>query len=359
MNRTYWLMLAIVFVGVANLNAADDDAPNAKEKPFARDRVDAAMERGIGYLMGEQFASGEIAGAINEGQRHQNLTAMTSLSIMAMAAAGHQPADATPQGKAMRNGLEFVLRPEALYRGHYFGNDGSRMYGHGITTLMLAEMLGMGVDDRQDRRIRSRLKSAVKLIRAAQAVDKDWRSEGGWRYTPQSNDSDLSVSVWQVMALRSAKNAGLDVPQESIEAAVEYIRRCYHEDREAFAYTPGGHPDFAMAAAGLLSMQVCGEYEADEVKGAADWLRERDLKYDHPWFFYGCYYYSQGMYQRGGDHARTARQRVEDLLLRRQTEDGSWVGQHGQERHAGKVYTTSMAVLSLSVKHHYLPIYQR
>ncbi len=329
------------------------------DNPFQKDRVDAAIQRGIDYLIAEQFSRGRWAGAINDGQDHNNLVAMTSLSIMAMAAVGHQPSDPTPQGKAMKAALDFVLKPENQLQEHYYGADGSRMYGHGITTLMLAEMLGMGADDQQDELIRTRLQNAVNLILASQQVPKGWRHQGGWRYSPNSSDSDLSVSVWQVMAMRSAKNAGIDVPSESIDAAVEYIRRCYSDRHGAFSYEPGRNPDYAMVAAGLLSMQVCGQYDADEVKAAADWLHRRELNYRHHWFFYGTYYYAQGMYQRGGRYADRARNRVEDILLRYQSDAGYWSASSGQERGAGRVYSTSMALLSLSVKYHYLPIYQR
>ena len=40
-------------------------------------------------------------------------------------------------------------------------------------------------------------------------------------------DADLSIIGWQLMALRSAKNAGFDVPVEAIDAAVECVRRHY------------------------------------------------------------------------------------------------------------------------------------
>ncbi len=83
------------------------------------------------------------------------------------------------------------------------------------------------------------------------------------------------------------------------------------------------------------------------------------VDYHNHWFFYGTYYYSQGMYQRKGQYAIKARRRVEELLLQHQSDDGSWHASEGQERNAGRVYSTAMAILSLSVKHHYLPIYQR
>jgi len=73
---------------------------------------------------------------------------------------------------------------------------------------------------------------------------------------------------------------------------------------------------------------------------------------------YGTYYYSQAMYQRGGDHAKIARKKVEEIMLKLQRGDGSWHGS-GSESSAGQVYSTSMAILALAVKYHYLPIYQR
>ena len=112
--------------------------------PIGQDHIDRAIERAIKYLISEQYDRGDVRGAINEGQKRQNMIAMTSLAIMAMAAVGHQPSDPTPEGKAMHQALEFVLKSSNQVQGYYYGADGSRMYGHGITTLMLAEMLGMG-----------------------------------------------------------------------------------------------------------------------------------------------------------------------------------------------------------------------
>lgn len=172
------------------------------------------------------------------------------------------------------------------------------------------------------------------------------------------------------MALRSAKNDGLKVPAESIQQAVDYLRRSFTApldsdgnppDREnGFSYTPNqNNPTYTMTAAGLLAMQVCGEYESPLVRHAADWLLKHPPKSEERFFFYGTYYYAQGMYQRGGEHAMTAERLVRESLLPRQQSDGSWNAVHGEESGVGRVYATSLAILSLSVKHHYLPIYQR
>ena len=335
------------------------------EKPkAAADKVDDALRRALKYLVAVQGKEGEIS------DRGANQTAMTSLAILAMAAVGTQAADDTPEGQAMKRALSFVLRQDRQDpQGYLGGRDGSRMYGHGITTLMLTEMLGMGVDGQMDVLIRERSKKAIEMILRSQSIKKDARNQGGWRYQPESGDSDLSVTVWQVMALRSARNAGMDVPKELIDNAVDYIKRCYQSKRgadgkpenmkSACGYEPGRQPEYAMAAAGLLSLQVCGAYDSPEVKGSADWLKEKKIEYGGEWYFYGTYYYAQGMYQRGGEYATNARKLVEEMLLTKQGPDGSWQGQSGQERGAGKVYATSLACLSLAVKFHFLPIYQR
>jgi hypothetical protein len=299
---------------------------------------------------------------------------MSSLAILALASLGHQPGDDTPEGHTMRRALDYVLRPEGQDGDGYFGasdphvGDGSRMYGHGITTLMLSEMMGMGADAKQDELIRQKCRKAIDLILRAQQIPKSEANRGGWRYLPDSGDSDMSVTVWQTMALRAAKNAGIDVPKEAINDAVRYIKRGYDPegDRRSGVSTSGGFGymgqgrELSTTAEGLLALQVCGEYEAEEVKGAAERLaRAGSIKQNERWFFYLTYYYATGMYQRGGKYADDAKRNVAEALLPLQARDGSWEGLGGEERQGGKIYATCLAVLSLAVKNHFLPIYQR
>ncbi len=334
------------------------------ENRFAKDEVDTAIEAAARFLLTNQRADGAITD-------RQYDTTMSALAIMALASTGNTPSTPSELGEASRKALAFVLRDDRQDKDGYFGNkDGSRMYGHGIVTLMLTEMLGMGADAEQDQLIESRGQRAINLILSAQQQSKPSQYAGAWRYTPNSNDSDLSVSVWQLMALRSAKNDGLKVPATAIEQAVAYLERSYTsrmdslgrpiEATAGFSYLPGNSsPSFAMTAAGLLAMQVCGQYESPQAIGASDWLIEHPPKWDERFFFYGAYYYAQGMHQRGGKHAETADELVRKLLLEKRQTDGSWSAPNGEEAGAGKVYSTAMAILSLSVKYHYLPIYQR
>ncbi len=342
-----WFHVAVVVSGQSQ------DAP-----------VDRAIDRAIDFLLTKQRDNGAIADRAHE-------TAMSALSIMAMASVGTTLSDPSPRGRAMNRALEYVLRDDVRNKQGYFGHrDDSKMYGHGIVTLMLTELVGMGVDPSQDARIYRSCRDGIDLILRSQQVLKSQLHRGGWRYQPDALDSDLSISVWQLMALRSAKNDGMEVPSVAIEDAVDYLERSFTTplDRQGrpteplggFSYTANQkNPTFTMTSAGLLALQVCGRYESPLVVSASDWLLANPPKWGDRFFFYGTYYYSQGMHQRGNQYAKQAEEIVEKILLDKQQADGSWVAQGGEENGPGTVYSTSLAILSLSVKYHYLPIYQR
>jgi len=337
-RKLFGVMAGLPFLSVAQ-------AANTKSGP-----VDKAMERGADFLFTSQQPNGALSRA--------RADAMTALGIMALASMGHQPTDPGKYGQALRKALGFILRerPPRIFNDDpnlvYFGTSNG-MYEHGITALCLTEMLGMGVGKKQETRLREVCRKALNLILWSQSRAKSSpKYRGGWRYSPISHDSDLSITAWQLLALRSGKGAGMDVPKDAIDAAVRYLKRSYSSQggKKGCAYVPGSSPSLAMAAAGLLSLQICGEYDSPEANGSAEWLSKQNAIGGH--FYYSTYYYSQAMQKRGGNVATKAREVVEKSLLEKPKENGSWNGRHGP------IYCTAMAMLSLSVKYHYLPIYQ-
>jgi hypothetical protein len=232
------------------------------------------------------------------------------------------------------------------------------MYAHGIATLMLAEVAGM-TDNALADRCRESLTKAVRVILASQSVRKDRHNAGGWRYQINSNDSDLSATGWQLLALRAAKNLGCDVPAEQIDVAVDYVKRCATRGNRGFGYQPGSAPTSTMTGTGILCMEICGVHHAEETLGAAQFLQQKPLQPDQEWFYYGVYYCTIGMFQVGGESWGRAKPHLIPMLLNLQTEGGSWHGRQGQEKGLGTVYATSLAVLALSAEYQFLPIYQR
>lgn len=317
-----------------------------------RQQIDQAIVRALDFLAQQQLASGAWS-----SDEIGPSPACTSLAIMAFLAAGHVPGEG-PYAVQLERGIRWVVEqqgPDGLFLDQ--GTHGP-MYTHGICSLMLAEVLGMTPQDSAVP-VRKALERAIELILIAQDVRKDQRNAGGWRYQPNSNDSDLSVTGWQLLALRAAKNVGCDIPAECIDRAVAYVKKCAVPGNEGFGYQPSVGTTPVRAGTGILCLEICGEHHSAEALGAANYLLRRPLISRDSFFYYGVYYCTVGMFQIGGKHWDVLRDHLEPLILSLQLPDGRWEPQQNEENRAGMIYCTSMAVLALSVEYQYLPIYQR
>lgn len=345
LSRTVaWLLTLSLLVAPALLRA---DKPTAQEQ-----QVDNAIVRALDYLARQQQPSGAwVIDSIGEE------TSGTALAVMAFLAAGHMPGEG-PYGKQIERGIRWVVQHQEKNGMLVARRSHGPMYSHGISTLMLAEVIGM-VDEADAPGVRRALEQGVRLILEAQALSKDRRHNGGWRYQADSRDSDLSVTGWQVMALRAAKDVGCDVPKESIDAAIEYVKQCSARDNRGFGYQPGNGQTPTLTGCGITCLEVCGDHQTPEAIGAAGYLLNDPLKYDSNYFYYGVYYTSIGMFKMGEPYAEKYRQHMIGLLLPIQEGEGSWTAVHGSERQHGRIYATSLAVLALAIEYRYLPIYQR
>lgn len=333
----------IVFIGT-NLYPAE---------PFA---VDAAARRGLDYLKASQKPDGSW-----ESGTFGRATSVTSLAVLAFLASGHGPGTPGPYRESVEGGVRYVLskqRPNGMLVSN--ASHGP-MYCHGISTLMLAEVVGMIPDEELARACRAALGKAVGLILTAQAVPKSPEHAGGWRYQPNSRDSDLSVSGWQVVALRAAKSAGCAVPAESIDRAVDYLARCAVPVRDGggFGYQPGQTPNNPRTGTGVLALVLCGRPDRPEVAAGADYLLTHPPRWTNEYFFYEVYYCAQASFQLGDRVFSAYYPKLVEILLDHQDKDGSWLSGDPNDRTGGRVYCTAMAALALAVEYRYLPIYQR
>ncbi|MDB5349688.1 MAG: hypothetical protein JWN86_935 [Planctomycetota bacterium] len=333
--------------------AVAQDVP--AEAPASDPKADAAMHRALEWLKANQKASGGW-----ESGNHGEMTSVTSLAVMAFLSAGHVPNEPGPYREAIERGVRYVLRNQKP-NGFLVSNPShGPMYCHGISTLMLAEVVGMAPSSSLADEIRPALVRAVELILKAQARKKPKDQEGGWRYQPDSIDSDLSVTGWQVMALRAAKSAGCAVSAEPIEKAIAYIKRCAHKDGGGFAYQAGGGPvNNPRTGTGTLALEICGEHLSPEAVAGAEYLLKHAPQWSSDYFFYEVYYAPQAMFQVGDKYFRGYYPKLVKVLLDHQDKNGSWLAGGGNDRTGGRVYCTSMAVLALAVEYRYLPIYQR
>ncbi len=349
----------------------DDARPDAADSPGERipdgsaskgmitPRTDQAIQRGLEYLSGRRH---HRDGSFGTGQYHGNV-AITSLAAMAFMAAGHQP-NRGRYGKVILDALRFVLSKENVGGGNpgFLHNPAMNthgpMYGHGFATLFLGEVYGM-VQDRQLREeLRAKLHAAVKLILSAQKKN----FEGAWRYMPNSQDADLSVTICQIMALRSARNAGIVVPKDAVDTCTKYVKACQDRMEGWFRYMKrigGNHQQgFARTAAGVCALNAAGIYKGPEVEAGLRFLHKNrpggmfmgrpDIHY-----FYGHYYAVQAMWTAGGQYWAEWYPAIRDELLSRQDGQGAWTDQICSH------YGTAMACIILQVPNNYLPILQK
>lgn len=323
-----------------------------KETPVTR-----AVDRGIDYLKKTQLADGSwLSPAYGKN------TGIVSLAALAFLSRGHEPGRGE-QGQAIDRAIAWLLEIQQDGLIHRDSQDShGALYSHGIATLLLGEAAGMVDEEMPAFENVSRVhRSAVNTILRAQNVPKSQGHAGGWRYTVTARYSDISVSGWQLLALRSAQESGLPVPKNSIERAVLFIRNCALPDG-GFDYFPGHREStLGRTGTGVLALQICGEHHSKEALQGGDWMLKNPLEWNDPFFYYSAYYSAQAMYQLGGTFWERWQPISEKVLLDKQEADGSWRLPPNApfEVKAGKVYTTALAILSLSVEFRYLPIYQR
>ena len=322
----------------------------------ARVRIDRALE----YLYRNQNPDGAWTDKV--GRKVHNSywgqvaphVGVTALAGMAFLSSGALP-DQGARGRyclAVRKALDFLM--DHTGSNGFIEANGSRMYSHAFATLFMAEALGTGMHP-DSKRLEQSLRRAVRLIVQAQ------NKEGGWRYLPGAADSDMSVTVCQVFALRGARNAGLQVPKETVDRAIDYVKKSFLPEIGSFKYQidqefPGfrSRYSFALTACGVATLYGAGDYDAFEIRDGLRFLWDNrppphvaPNRFD---YFYGNYYAAQAAFQAGGAYWTRWYEEVKRDLFQLQQRDGSWSDL------VGSSYATAMAAIILQLPNQYLPI---
>lgn len=359
-------MLALLALPTGAARAPKPAAPS-------RERVESAVQAGSAFLVSQQQATGAIADAA----RLQ--TALTSLAGLALLGAGHSPLNKSPEGVALRRAILFVLRTDRQTADGYFGAaDASVMYGHAVTTLFLCELLWRSADPEQEELIRRKAAAGCNFILGAQGAAKSTRRDtGGWRYKPDARDSDMSVTAWQLLALHAGVKADFSMSPRNGQAAAQYLKNAFAAEHGVFAYQvrakptaddkplqpEGRHKYFSTTAMGLLGLRICGQSRAPETAVATNFLLN-ELRFDPPgddkapstWMFHRLFFSTLALNNFTEAQVSLAGQAAERNFVGGQAADGSWNSGY-EGRNIGRVYCTSLALLSLEAKHQRLAIF--
>ncbi|NLX98504.1 MAG: terpene cyclase/mutase family protein [Rhodopirellula sp.] len=325
--------------------------------------TEAAVHRGLEWLAKNQRPGGSwsllrpyTSGAA-EGQ--ENEAAATAMALLAFQGAGNTHRFGEFQ-RVVADGWQWLLKQQGadgcfFQRGLYH----SRFYTQGQCTIALCELYGMTAD----QALREPAQRAIEYILNSQS------SEGGWRYIPQS-DSDVSVTGWILMAMQSARMAGLEVPDENFRRVERFLDKVALEGGSQYPYRRGEEARLSMTAEGLLCRQYLGWKQSDprliegmrwitSPENLIDFNKDRDAYY---W-----YYATQAAHHMEGDYWKrwneVMRQALPEQQIKRGKEAGSWdplkPTRDRYEANGGRLYVTCLHIYMLEVYYRHLPLYAK
>jgi hypothetical protein len=318
--------------------------------------VKSLYESGLDYLVKEQKDDGTW-----DSKQYGTGPGIDGLCCLAILASGEDP-NFGVYSEPLRKALRAIVRGQNPETGLLSrdANQHGNMYHQGFGTLALAEAYGAvdesllwpeGASSRDRRSLGVALERAVRCILTSQ----NQNPYGGWRYTPDAKDADVSVSGANIVALLAARNAGIEVPDENIKKAMDLLKKST-DASGAVAYQVGStgfsfEDSIARSSIACLSLAIAQEKTCAQFQAALRYLQDRtDRPAMQNWPYYSRYYMAQALFQGDFDAWEQWNQLNTQILQEDLRDDGS-IG--------GDSYSTAMSLLSMALNYRFLPIYER
>lgn len=318
--------------------------------------VRTLIKKALQYVKSSQQADGSWG-----DKQFPKSSGVTALCCMSLLAEGSLPRVGY-SGKELDNGISFLLscaKEDGLIVAKNTYEYGP-MYDHTWATFVLLEAYGNCPWYPELRQ---------KLSRAIQALLKAQKPDGGWRYTTSPlGSSDVSVTASALTTMRLARMAGFAVPETNVDRAQKFLERCgvptRPEEEGTFCYREFGERGSpSTAAAGLLGLFSRGLYKHKFVKPTVERIAEpyrrahvdeltdnRQFRY----YYFGCYYVSQVLYQAGDEYWLPWYKKYAEALKMYQADNGAL-----RDASGNTVYPTAMSALILQAPLGYMPQYLR
>ena len=335
-------------------------------------QTDEAVIAGLRWLISVQQPNGSwcFSGTFLQSAHkdREDALAATAMALLAFQGFGITPDSPEPLLAAftrpVRRGWDW-LRKQQMQDGSFFQpsvKSNHRFYSHAFCTIALCELLAMTGDEA----LREPAQRAIDYCVQHQSI-----RSGGWRYVPDrfSDQSDVSVTGWIVLALKSGQAAGLTVPPEVYNNVMRFLDSMMKANQYRYREEEP-QPQMAMTAEALVCRILLGWRRSDPRLASGVQLildtppsftehYQRDVYY---WFFA-----TQALYHYGGNEWLTWNSKMREDLLMYQEREGTAKGSWNPERPAkdawgkqyGRLYTTCMSLYILEVYYRHLRIYPK
>ena len=325
--------------------------------------TEAAVARGLRWLAIHQMPNGRWklerfaqSHRCRDDCQHRGAirsdSAATSLALLPFLGAG-QTHQHGRYRDVVERGLTWLLAVQSDDGDLRYDSDlQASMYAHGQATIVLCEAYEMT----GDAMLREPAQRAVDFLVGAQ------HRRGGWRYQP-GQAGDMSVQGWQLMALQSARIAGLQVPLETLARSERFLDRVMASDGYRYRYQRRSGPSAVMTAEAMLCRMYLGSSPRNEsIQAGVAWLVAQHLPSGAEPNFYYWYYATQSLHHVGGWEWELWNRRMREILVDLQITQGhaagSWdpIGPHGPS--GGRLYSTALATCCLEVYYRHAPIFR-
>ncbi|MBR0226482.1 MAG: hypothetical protein IJL92_10530 [Thermoguttaceae bacterium] len=295
-------------------------------------------------------------GKCRDSGSNSSTIAATAMGVLPFLAAGYTPTKGKYK-KVVAKGINYLIdQGQETEFGLSFRDGPGNMYSHGLATIALCETYAM-----LDSSERSRYRKLQYITQEAeQFIEYAQASDGGWRYEPKEA-GDTSVSGWQMMALKSAQMAGLNVSSDVIIAYRSFLRDVVsYEDGSRYFYKRGILESDSTDAIGLLC-RLYMDWGIDNpslIKGV-DRLADADKSLNNPYY---TYYAALLLYQVGGRVWNKWNREMREKLIKTQRLDGHERGSWYPDKPdvhcmtGGRLYATSLNCLVLEVYYRFMPL---
>jgi hypothetical protein len=332
-----------------------------------KEEVDRAVTRALGWFKANQNADGSWGE--NDFQ-----TAMTGFALLAFM--GRCETDKSPAyGSTVNKAIHFLVQTAQENEGNFYtakaaqgGWDASGRVGEHFPYAQALGVLGLSetlsLTQRTD--IRPVLEEAVQQI-----IDGQNKDNGGWAYSYATKGAmDLSVSIWQIQALKAAKLAGIRNPglEPALRKAIDELAGLQQSDgsfpyRSIGAKGKNDSQRGPMTGAALLVLQLDGRpIPRDVVRKGVDYILANDRLTDpkQQVNLYHWYYNTYAVFL-SKDRWPDWNNMFQEYILSKQAAAGNWPPMHGTPYFGGgtgpnwETYRTAFCTLMLEVYYRYLP----